>query len=510
VSPHYLEWDTGEASRLDVTPSGSLRLEFGAEVTPSVRARIEYALRVFAAIYGYSVDQDECRRDSIGLFYGERQVGKDVAGRIHIPARYRPRDSGNASRQPAKHAYANETLCLFFGIDESTRKPDWLGELFEWISSSHEQDIADRDPVGRIPFSRTIFASQGLTPQKPYAMFVMAWFQNELMTRCRTESLPKAVSPVPGVEHIVVCSHDIDFYYTSRWPAVTRLLKNLVISVRPFKDASFFDWSFRHLLEALRGKPICDYLDRLAKAGQEHDFRSTVFAVSRKAHRRDPAYRLQDIATRTRSCVEKGFSLGLHGSYESIVGGMGLIREVAAMADGVGIRPSGSRQHWLRFGDYKSLFDEVQKAGLLYDSTLGFAEIGGFRNGACFAFPPYDFASEKPYPFLEIPLVLMDGSLEAAARSYGEDPGRAAVQILSESRKLGWGGIATNWHNPLEPIQVPDKINKVFWDCVGNRDRRSEKWIGASEFLSLSLTRYQNAGLLRDIELPSDSMSRSL
>lgn len=479
-------------------------------MTPSVRARIQYALRVFAAIYGYYVDEGECPPDSIALFYGDRQVEDGIAKKIYIPARYRPGDCRRTSGQSVRYTYANETLWLSFGIDESTKRPDWLGELFEWISSSQEQDIADRDSIGRIPFSKTIFAREGLSPQKPYAMFVMAWLQNELTTRGRRESLPKAVSPVPGVEHFIVCSHDVDFYHSSRWSAVTRLLKNLVISARPFKDASFFAWSFRHIPDALRGKPIGDYLELLANAGREYDFRSTVFAVSRKTHRRDPDYCIQDLAPQLRSCVENGFSVGLHGSYESVVGGTGLVLEVAALADGVGISPMGNRQHWLRFSDHKSLFDEVQKAGLLYDSTLGFAEIAGFRNGACFAFPPYDFASEKPYSFLEIPLVLMDGSLEAAARSYGEDPGRTAVQILSESRKLGWGGIAANWHNPLEPIQVPDKINKVFQECVGSRDRGREKWIGASEFLSLSLIRYQNAGLLKDVQLPFESMTRRL
>jgi hypothetical protein len=463
-----------------------------------VRARIGYALRVFAAIYGYYVDE-ECRPDSLALFYGERQGDGGAADKIRVPARYRLWDPGNTSRQLVRHPYANETLCLFFGVDESTKKPDWLGELFEWLSSSSELGIAGRDSVGRIPFSKTVFAREGLSPQKPYAMFVMAWLQNEITTGGRTESLPKAVSPVPGVEHFIVCSHDIDFYYTSKWPAVARLSKNLLISLRPFKDASFFAWNLRQILCVLTGTRVCDYLAPLLNAGREYDFRSTVFVVSRHGHRRDPSYCIEYLAPQLRLCADSGFSLGLHGSYESIAGKTGLVPEVTAMNDALGIKPLGSRQHWLRFGDHHSLFDEVQRAALLYDSTLGFAEIAGFRNGACFAFPPYDFAREKPYSFLEIPLVLMDGSLEAAARSSGEDPAPVARQILSESRKLGWGGIATNWHNPLEPVQVPNKINEIFWDCVGNRDRSREKWIGASEFLSLSLIRYQNAGLLKGI-----------
>jgi hypothetical protein len=173
------------------------------------------------------------------------------------------------------------------------------------------------------------------------------------------------------------------------------------------------------------------------------------------------------------------------------------------MSSAVLIRPLGGRQHWLRFSEHQSLFDEVQRAGLRYDSTLGFAEAAGFRNGACFAFPPYDFAGEKPYPFLEIPLALMDGSIEAAARSSGEEPAAIAQEVLSASRKLGWGGISADWHNPTEPIQVPQRINQIFWDSVSAQRQNCEKWISADEFLSLTLSRYQNAGLLRDIPLGS-------
>ena len=76
-----------------------------------------------------------------------------------------------------------------------------------------------------------------------------------------------------------------------------------------------------------------------------------------------------------------------------------------------------------------------------------------------------------------------------------------AEEILAQSRRWGWGGIAADWHNPIEPIQVPDEINQIFWKQVRNQKSNGEKWVSADQFLAYSLRRYQDAGLLRDVRL---------
>jgi hypothetical protein len=500
MPPRSIRQGVQEPRSSRIAPTGSLRLDFAPEIRPVVRARIGYACRVFASIYGYRVlEESESSRDALVLYYGPSPARTASSDTVRLPARYRLGESETPRRPLIKHEYADETFWLFFGVDRSTERPDWLGEIFEWLSSSIEHNVTERDPVGRIPFSKTILAEEGRSPRKPYAMLLMSWLQNELTTRGQAQSLPKAPSPVPEADHFIVCSHDIDFYYTSKRSTLARLLKNLVISVRPYRDASFFAWNFREVFGLLVGKRTADYLGPLLCSAREHDFSSTIFAVSTRSHRRDPNYRIADLAQQLRLCAGDRFSIALHGSYESIIGKTGLAGEVAAMTDAVLIRPLGGRQHWLRFSEHQSLFNEVQKAGLHYDSTLGYAETAGFRNGACFAFPPYDFGNERPYPFLEIPLVLMDGNVEAAARSSGKHPAAIVREILSESRKLGWGGVSIDWHNPLEAIQVPPKINKVFWDSLAARERYRERWISADEFLGLTLSRYQNAGLLRNI-----------
>lgn len=474
----------------------SISLKFAEEVENPTRPRIEYAFRVFAAIYRYRVVPSNSRESQICVTYGGSPFPNPDFRALHLPCRYSDLHRRQSGANLMRRRYANEDFPLAFGVDNITGNPDWLAEIFEWISSSHESGIRKRDSEGRIAYVDTIFAQQEISPRKPYATMLMAWLDNYL-TGSEIEALPRAPSPVPEIEHIVICSHDIDFYYTNRLSAVLRLVKNLLISLSLYRSWPYFFANARMILELFAGRHVGDYLPALLSALKSYDITSTLLVVARKGHRRDPNYELKHLAVPLSNTSDKEFPVALHGSYESIVERNTLLPEVKHLHKVLGKAALGNRQHWLRFDTHENLFEAVENAALLYDSSLGFADTPGFRNGASFAFPPYDFKNEKPHDFLEIPLVLMDGSLEAGARQHSESAQEIADSLLRESRAWGWGGIALLWHNPIEPLSVPPEINRVFWNCAGAQRRNQEKWMSAEQFLKLCLNRYQNAGLMK-------------
>lgn len=474
-------------------------LKFGPGVPAVTRARMEYAFRVYAAIFGHLVVQNGSTDRASCFGYGvDATCTPDT---IPIPARYRPRDRGDRLSFPIKHGYAGEDFHLFFGLDETTASPDWLAEIFEWLSSGQEMDSLKRDSVDRIPFSETAFGRYRLSPREPHALKLMAWLEAVLRRTPTEHPLPKPPSPLPGVEHFVVCSHDIDFYHTGRASSLVRLLKNLVIAFHIYRSWDFFRWNAARLPALFFGQPVGAYLPPLLDACERHGFISTLFVVSNRFHRRDPNYTLQTLAPLLLQSCKRGFSIGLHGSYESIVERADLRPEIATLREAVDERPLGGRQHYLRYDNHRKLFATIEQAGLFYDSTLGFTDAVGFRQGASFAFPPYDFDRERPHDFLEIPLALMDGGLEATCRSTSEDPCQVADAVLQASRKWGWGGIAIDWHNPIEPIQVPARVNNVFWHCLKQKNSYSESWVSAEQFLRICLSCYRNAGLLERIRI---------
>jgi hypothetical protein len=327
----------------------------------------------------------------------------------------------------------------------------------------------------------------------------MAWFEGAALCGQKEGRLRRPPSPIPGARHVVVCTHDIDFYYTDRTSLLVRLLKNLVIAFHIYRSWEFFRWNLSCLSRLLADRRVGDYLPALLDACEEHGFRSTLFVVANHFDRKDPNYNLGQIAPVLKESRRRGFSIGLHGSYQSIIERNNLVGEVSALLTALDAVPMGGRQHYLRFDRHEALFSAVERAGLFYDSTMGFADTVGFRNGVAFPFPPYDFAHERAHNFLEIPLVLMDGGLEAECRKSGQNPTTLAEQVLEASREWGWGGIGIDWHNPIEPIQVPPAINDAFWQCLEKKGEHQECWIGGDEFLRACLGRYQAASLLQDI-----------
>jgi hypothetical protein len=462
-----------------------------------------YALQVFGAIYDYEIADTPERADLV-CEYGPAQRAIALPGaarRLTIPALYRPRRHNEGIPKLSVHQYASETLALVHGIDPESGNPDWLGEIFEWISSSLELPISARDAVGRVPYAETAFVKQGLSAGRAHCSAIMAWLEKALRGENAGNAWPQASSPLVGTKHFVVSSHDIDFHFTARPPAIRRFVKNLGVAATHYRSGSFFATSTRMLIRTLRNERPGDYIRPMLNAIEERGFRSTLFAVADGTHRRDPEYSLRDIAPHLTDAQGRGFPVAVHGSYGSVIENDSLSREKEALRRVAERRPLGGRQHWLRFGNHARFFRSVEGAGFAYDSTLGFAETCGFRNGASFAFPPYDFEAERPHAFLEIPLVVMDGSLALAAREIGVTPLDLAEQILAESRKWGWGGVSVLWHNPMEPVQVPDEINQVFWSCAAKRKEFSEEWVSAEEFLKLALPRFQAAGLLTELNL---------
>lgn len=479
-----------------------LRIIFGPEVFPRVRARMSYAFRVFCAIYGHTVADDDPPSDAINIFYGSLPPADSPPASVHVPARYVERSTDDPAPHSRKFFYAGEQFDLFYALDNLGR-PDWLAEIFEWLSSADEMSLRDRDSVGRIPFEKTVFARQGLSPFRPRALLAMAWLENYLRNGASKEQLIKAPSPLKDTDHYMVVSHDIDVHWAKSWPwheRVKRQLKNLIISPLESRSVSLLVSSFARLLKSLAGMHVDDFLPKLLATCDQFGFHSTLFVIVRSDHRRDANYQIEDLRPQLRQAAASGFSVDLHGSYTSIIENSDLLSEAKEFSNCLLLYPSGCRQHWLRFDSHQKLFNEIERALLLYDSTLGFSNQVGFRNGASFAFPPYNFATEQACNFLEIPLAIMDRALVHSARTSGKSYADLADAVFRQSRQFGWGGASLLWHNPVEDVYVPREVNQILWNQARQKDTHREKWVSAAEFLASSLSRYQNAGLLKNIK----------
>jgi hypothetical protein len=140
---------------------------------------------------------------------------------------------------------------------------------------------------------------------------------------------------------------------------------------------------------------------------------------------------------------EAGAEIGLHGSYTAADDPARLAEEKAKLEQLAG-PVAGHRYHYLRVDPHRNLAP-IADLGFRYDTTLGFPDFFGFRAGIARPFRPWSFDRDAPLDLLEIPLAVMDATLQ---RQMSLSARRAATRI---TRVLDWaaehgGMFSILWH----------------------------------------------------------------
>lgn len=156
---------------------------------------------------------------------------------------------------------------------------------------------------------------------------------------------------------------------------------------------------------------------------------------------------------------------GAHYNYGAIDGKFDHM-QVKELESLLGKRPISGRHHYLRFDIDKS-YDFFEGIGIKIDSSGSYADRVGFRFGTSWPFKPYNFKEKREYDLVEIPLVVMDGTLEGS--SYMNfTPGKGltkAKELLDEVRKHG-GIFSLLWHNSSFELGKWKNWESVYHDIL--------------------------------------------
>jgi len=468
-------------------------LRFCPEQSTVLRARLEYAFRLFCAIYGHEpvlgTGQDNA---DLTITYAQDGGSQNI---VRLSNRYPERDISRPAPEPVPFSQDGEKTVLFYGAIPGVQ-PDWLAEIFEWVSCADEYSIKGHDSVGRVPFSASYIGRHHLDPRLPYAAIAMRCLQIAI-ARLRAGCLLRPACPVASANHLVVNTHDVDFLPTRRMESFRRLAKNSLISAMHYKTAGAANvQAKRALAVAFGARDPLNQIGPLADDEHSQGVSASYYFLCRKAHRRDGNYSIDEPATVAimDTLKNENMEVGVHGSYRSLEEPDGLAAEFDRLR-ALGPNPIGGRQHWLRF-TVPRLVQAVQHAGAAYDASIGWPDDPGYRAGACFAFPPYDFEREAPAPFLEIPLVVMDRAALSSGNHW--DGGMGGIsEVLASSRRYGWGGVSVLWHpTAFGGGQYPVGVGNAFWDLLDEGLRHHDTWLSAASFVEYVWQRYTDAGLL--------------
>ncbi|WP_313696324.1 polysaccharide deacetylase family protein [Halorarum halobium] len=174
-----------------------------------------------------------------------------------------------------------------------------------------------------------------------------------------------------------------------------------------------------------------------------------------------------DIVDVIRKLDDRGWEVGLHGSYESYTDRDRLGREKAALERVLGHEVRGGRQHYLNL-EVPETWERQADVGLAYDASLGSSTTYGFENG---------YGVRRPFDdeFVVFPLTIMENALpdpehELAAAWAG------CERVLEEAAENG-AVMTVLWHpNKFNDREYPNQ--RLLYRRLIEYARELGAWIG--------------------------------
>jgi peptidoglycan/xylan/chitin deacetylase (PgdA/CDA1 family) len=243
----------------------------------------------------------------------------------------------------------------------------------------------------------------------------------------------------PENKTFAVClTHDMDDIY----PPLSHSLLSTVSCLKNLDSgrlAAQFLWR-------LKGPEYSPYFNFSNIMDLEENFgaKSSFYFIASKE---DPVrfrYNVEDIENRVGEISDRGWEAGLHGGYYSYDNLESLKSEKERLEKVLGKKILGFRNHYLRFKTPET-WELLADSGFGYDSTFGYSESTGFRNGMCHPFKPYNLNKEREINILEIPLTVMDVALFKVSGSF-EEAWRYTKDLIDTTARFN-GVITLLWHN---------------------------------------------------------------
>lgn len=154
-----------------------------------------------------------------------------------------------------------------------------------------------------------------------------------------------------------------------------------------------------------------------------------------------------------------GWEVGLHGGCRAYRDPKRLLAEKRSLEKILNRRVAGYRNHYLRF-QVPDTWELLERAGFLYDTTLGYPDCTGFRNGMCHPFRPFNLNTDREMRILEIPLIVMDRTLLLHMRLNPKQAWDEMERLLTTAERHH-GVVTVLWHNEFmidESLQFYKKI----------------------------------------------------
>lgn len=301
------------------------------------------------------------------------------------------------------------------------------------------------------------------------------------------------IPPVPEGRKFIAClTHDVDHFGLrnhrfdhTMFGFLSRASVGSVLEVcrgRKSMRQFFTNWMAALSLPLVHLGLVRDFWASFDRYLQIEDgLPSTFFVIPKKDEagldaqgriraKRAARYDVGSLTTELRKLKAAGREIGVHGidAWRDSARGTS---ERQRMCQFTGDLDVGVRMHWLYFDEHSPL--ALERAGFVYDSTLGYNETVGYRAGTTQVFKPFETLR-----LLELPMHVMDTALFYP--SYLNLSPKQAESVIREMVKnsVRLGGVLTvNWH---DRSVFPERLWDEFYINLLGILRSSGAWFASA------------------------------
>lgn len=316
---------------------------------------------------------------------------------------------------------------------------DVLATIFYLISRYEEWTAYETDKHGRFPNQNNSLAGLEGIP----IVDILVYF---LLRSLAVES--------NQFDTKLEISHDVD--YLLKFPTIKKRITRLGHTLLRQKSPSIFLKTFLQAFK--KGKDPYWNFEKLLS--DKKDVKKYLFVMSGGNTKGiEGHYSIKDrlVETLVGLAKERNYELGLHPSYHTFAEEDRFRHEMQVFEQTLDQKPLYNRQHFLRW-QFPQTPDIIEKSGVGHDFTLGFNDRIGFRCGTSFPYQLYNFQEERPYSFIEHPLIIMDVALLRQAGYIHYDTATHSLSIerakdiynafAARLRSLPCAyGLSINFHN---------------------------------------------------------------
>ena len=273
-----------------------------------------------------------------------------------------------------------------------------------------------------------------------------------------------------GKKFGVCLTHDIDAVYL--YPSKLSIMYNAAKSLKKHQIKTALKIPFYNINK--NWNPLWNFKDIMALE-EKYDAKSSFYFLTLNKGDLDFNFEIDDLEHEIGNIADNGWEVGLHGGHVAY-NNLGEIKEKKQRLEKVlGKKVVGYRNHFLKF-EVPDTWMLLSKAGFKYDTTFGYADCVGFRNGMCHPFRPFNLDTDKEIDILEIPLTIMDCTLLDFMRlDFGKawDVTKMLIDIVEKYK----GVITILWHNTA----YMDNYKLKFYEKILMYCYEKKAWMTSGE-----------------------------